>query len=70
MPPYRVYLISPDNHVAGAAHVIECEDDAAALAAAALFATAEHGTETWRGANLIGRFPAALKATPDGSPTN
>jgi hypothetical protein len=63
MPPYRVYLIGPDNHITGL-HVAECEDDAAAMAQAAGFVTREHGVETWQGDRLVGQLPAAMPKRP------
>jgi hypothetical protein len=63
MPPYRVYLIGPDNHITGL-HVAECEDDAAAMAQAAGLVTREHGVETWQGNRLVGQVPAAMPKRP------
>ena len=55
MPAYRLYVLTTDGHIAGPAHVIECESKQAAIGQAAQLTNGK-SVELWEGARLIVRF--------------
>ena len=57
MPHYRIYVVTHDGHISEPPHVIECEDDQAAMGKAVQYTNGK-SVELWSSARFIVRFPS------------
>ena len=55
MPDYRLYVLSDDGHITQPPKVINCPDDAAAVARAKQLLDG-HAIEIWQAARHLGRL--------------
>ena len=55
MPSYRIYPLDSLGKIAAPPHVVDCDDDGAALLVAQEVAVGRGPTEVWSGDRLIGR---------------